>query len=232
MGPLFRKSLCRILALILVPTPFGLAQQTGISAPIPPQITTAKTIFISNAGGSDFFNAFTEGPNRAYSHVYTALQQWNHYQIVASPSEADLIFEIRAEAPSTVTDTNGTSSSVYDPQLRLRILDPKTNAVLWTMTSHVRAAGLQKTRDKDFDKAVAILVDQVRQLTGEQLTPVEVKAIRSNTRASTTFKVLVGVGIAAFVASAVYIIYAVTHRNTQKLPTIPPCINPPFCPVT
>jgi hypothetical protein len=233
MGPLFRKSLCFILALILIPTQFGVAQQTGTSAPLPPQITSAKTIFISNAGGSDLFNAFTEGPNRAYSHVYAALQQWHHYQIVSSPSEADLIFEIRAEAPSTeVTDTNGVSSPVFSPQLRLRILEAKTNALLWTLTSNIRAVGRQKTRDKDFDKAVVILVNQVRQLTGEQLSPTELKAIRSSTRMSTATKVFIGAAVAGSVAILVLLIYHATHQNPSKLPTIPTCTTPPFCPVT
>ena len=169
-----RKLLCCTLALLLASTPLTRAQQTSTSAPVPPQITSAHSIFIANGGGTNYFNAFTGGPDRGYSQLYAALQQWNRYQIADSPSQADLIFEIHAIAPAV--NTGGTDGSyVYNPQLILRILDPKTNALLWTTTSNVKAAGTQSSRDKGFDESVAVLVDRVRQLTGEQLNTTQVK---------------------------------------------------------
>ena len=122
-------------------------------------------------------------------------------------------------------------SSVYNPQLILRILDPKTNVLLWTTTANVRAAGTQSLRDKGFDESVAVLVDRVRQLTGEQLNATQVKAIRSNSQMPTSMKILLGVGIGAAVGLTIFGVYKVTHMNTPTLPTLPTCPDPPFCPV-
>jgi hypothetical protein len=227
MHATLRKLSCFTLALLLASTPLTRAQQTSISTPVPPQITSAHRIFISNGGGTNYFNAFSGGPDRGYSQLYAALQQWNRYQLVDTPSQADLLFEIHAIAPAVSTGTDG--SIAYNPQLILRILDPKTNALLWTTTANVKAAGGQSSRDKGFDESVAVLVDRVRQLTGEQLNPTQVKAIRSNNQMPTSTKILIGVGIGAVVGLTAFGIYKVTHRPT--LPTLPSCPDPPFCPV-
>jgi hypothetical protein len=228
-----RKLLCFSLALVFsFTTILAKAQRTAsvASALPPPQITASHTIFISNGGGTNYFNAFTGGADRGYSQLFTALQQWNHYQIVQSPSQADLIFEIHAIAPAV--DTGGYNGVlVYNPQLILRIIDSKTNALLWTATSNVKAAGGQKSRDKGFDQSVAVLVDHVRQLSGEQLNADQVRAVRSNNQTRTSAKVLYGVGIGAFVGLAIFGIYIVTHRSIPTLPTTPTCTDPPFCPV-
>ena len=231
MHATLRKLLCFTLALLLASTPLTRAQQTStsVSAPVPPQITSAHSIFISNGGGTNYFNAFTGGADRGYSQIFAALQQWNRYRIVDSPSQADLIFEIHAVAPAV--NTGGVDGSiVYNPQLILRILEPKTNVLLWTTTANVKAAGGQNSRDKGFDESVAVLVDRVRQLNGEQLNATQVRAIRSNNQMPTSAKILIGVGIGAAVGLAIFGIYTVTHRNTPTLPTIPSCPNPPFCP--
>ena len=127
MNVTLHKLLCFSLALLLASTPLTRAQQTSITAPapIPPQITSAHTVFIANGGGTNYFNAFTGGADRGYSQLFTTVQQWNRYQIVDSPSQADLIFEIHAVAP--LVRVAGDDGSV-NPQLILRILDPKTNA--------------------------------------------------------------------------------------------------------
>jgi hypothetical protein len=226
-----RKLLCFTLALLLASTPPTRAQQNGsTSAPIPPQITSAHTVFVANGGGPNLFNAFSGGPDRAYSQIYADLHQWNRYQLVDSPAQADLLFEIHAIAPAIDTGTDG--SITYNPQLILRILDPRTNALLWTTTANVKAAGTQSARDKGFDKSVAVLVDRIRQLTGEQLNPAEIKAVRSNSQWPTSTKIFLGVGIGAFVGLTIFGVYKATHRTTPTLPTIPTCPDPPFCPVS
>jgi hypothetical protein len=221
MHSTLRKLSCFTLALLLAFTPLTRAQQTSTSAlaPIPAQINSAHTVFVSKG----------TGPDRAYSQLYVGLQQWNRYQLVDSPSQADLIFEIHTIDPVISTGTDG--SIVYNPQLILRILDSKTNALLWTTTANIKAAGDQKSRDKGFDESVAVLVDRVRQLTGEQLNPAQVKAVRSNNQMPRSTKILIGVGIGAVVGLTAFGVYKVTHRNTPTLPTIPPCPDPPFCPV-
>jgi len=219
MNVSLRKLLCFTLALLLASTPLTRAQQnsTAAPAPIPPQIASAHTVFVSYGGGAD----------RAYSQLYAKLQQWNRYQLVDSPSQADLLFEIHAIDPAISTGTDG--SVVYYPQLILRILDSKTNALLWTATANIKAAGGQKSRDKGFDESVAVLVDRVRQLTGEQLNQTQFKAVRSNTQWPTSTKIFLGVGIGATVGLTIFGIYKVTHRTAPTLPTLPACPDPPFC---
>lgn len=221
------------LALLLASTPLARAVQSSAAAPtlVPPLITSAHSVFVSNGGGPNYFNAFTGGADRGYSQLYAALQQWGRYQIVDSPSQADLILEIRSIAPAVdVSGPNEGSSISYNPQLILRILDPKTNAVLWTTSANVRAFGRQASRDKGFDQSVAVLVDRVRQLTGESLDAAQVKALRTNSSGGKGQKILFASLIGVGVGFTLFTVYKVTNR--PALPTLPPCSNPPFCSVS
>ncbi len=235
MRATLRILVCSTLALLLASTPLAVALQSSSAAPtlVPPQIMSAHTIFVSNGGGTNYFNAFTGGADRGYSQLYAALQQWNRYQIVDSPSQADLIFEIRSIAsPVDVSGPHGTGSISYNPQLILRILDPKTRAVLWTTSSNVRASGRQASRDKGFDQSVAVLVDRVRQLTGEQLDTAQIRAIHSNSSVSKSEKILIASAIGAGVGFAGFVIYKIANRRTPTLPTLPPCSNLSLCPTS
>jgi hypothetical protein len=215
-----RKSLCSTLALALAITPALRAQQTiPNAAPIPPQIAAAHTIFVSNGGGSNYFDQFTGGPDRAYNSLYADLRQSSQYQLVASPSQADLIFEIRSIAPA-VDDGNG--GTVYNPQLILSVLDPQTKTVLWTTSANVRAIGTRSRRDRGFDQSMAVLVDKLAQVTGQPLTAEQLKAVNNNSRMPTAAKVFIAVGIAAFVGLTTYGIYRVTHPPTLTAPTLSP----------
>jgi hypothetical protein len=220
-----RRSLSLALALILAFTPLLRAQQTTpIAAPVPPQIAAAHKIFVSNGGGSNYFDMFTGGPDRAYNSLYAELQQSNRYQIVSSPADADLIFEIRSIAPAVDASTPDSPGGIaYNPQLILSIQDPATHAVLWTTSANVRAVGTQSRRDREFDQSLEVAVDKLRQVTGEQLTPAQIKAIQTNSRMPTATKVLLIAVIATGVAMLVYGIYRVTHP-----PTLPPLTQPVF----
>ena len=69
-------------------------------APIPAQIMVAKRVFIAN-GGSDQLTEddpiFTGGPDRAYNQFYAGIKNWGRFNLVGSPSDADLLLEIRQE---------------------------------------------------------------------------------------------------------------------------------------
>lgn len=124
-------------------------------APIPPQISAAKKAFISNAGGDKrWFDdpIFTGGPQRAYNEFYGAIKAAGLYELVGTPSEADLVLEIRMFVPRIEGDESGRdflSRTPYDPQFRLIIRDPKSNTLLWAFTEHVQWALLQGNRDKN-----------------------------------------------------------------------------------
>ena len=84
---------------------------------------------------------------------------WGHYEIVASPADADLIFEIRfVLAPMNNTTTR-------DFEFRTVILDPKTQIVLWAFSESVpQSANKTKSRQL-FDQAMLTLANDVKQLT-------------------------------------------------------------------
>src|ERR1700679_393553 len=82
---------------------FGLAgaasAQGAPSAPVPAQLVTAGKSFISNAGGdidptTKQLGDFVGLPIRPYNDFYAAMKSWRRYQIVSTPSDADLVFEI------------------------------------------------------------------------------------------------------------------------------------------
>ncbi|HEV2619975.1 MAG TPA: hypothetical protein VGU23_08585 [Acidobacteriaceae bacterium] len=200
------------LALSLAFTPLLRAQQATNLAPIPQQISSAHTIFLSNGGGSNYFDRFTGGADRAYNSLYAGLRQWNRYQFVDSPAQADLVFEIRAIAPST----GGPNDIItYNPQLVLRIVDPKTGTALWTTSSNVEAFGRQKRRDRQFDHSLDVLVDKLAQLTGQPLTASQAHAVRDNssTHMPTAAKVALTLSIVGSAALLGFMIHQVTEPH-------------------
>ena len=213
------KVLSFVVCSALVLTPVLPAQQASNSAaPIPPQILSAHSVFVSNGGGSNYFEIFDGGPNRAYNTFYSQLKKIGHYELVSSPSEADLIFEIRAIAPATSGPHDITD---YNPQVILTIRDPKTNVTLWTASANVRAIGTKKHRDKDFDDSVAVLVDELAQVTGQPLTTAQVKAVESNSKMPTAAKVFIISAVAGAAAMTAYGIHMIEN---------PPKVTPPPTP--
>lgn len=217
-----KKSLCIVLAWFLVVIPTAQAQQpTPTVAPVPPQILSAHVVFVSNGGGTNYFNAFTGGPNSPYNIFYADLEQTNRFQLASAPAQADVIFEIRGIAPAI---NNDDTTAGYNPQLILNIIDPKTSAVLWTTSANVRAGGTRKSRDKGLDQSVAVLVDKLSQVTGQPLNAAEIKAINKNSSVPTSFKVLLILGLIGVAAGTSYGLYRVSHQ--PKLSTPAAAIEP------
>lgn len=151
-----------ILALVQV---LSAQQPKGPSpAPVPAQIGAAQKVFISNAGGESLETVIDEtvfngGPDRPYNEFYAAMKSWGRYELVSSPTDADLILEISW----ALTDT-GLRLPVLG-QLRLVIIDPKTHVTLWNVTEYVRGAVLLGNRDKNFDQAMNTVVARLKGLT-------------------------------------------------------------------
>jgi len=146
-------------------------------APIPAQILAAKKIFVANAGGDEW--AYTEGPfggpDRAYNQLFSALKAWGRCELVSAPADADLTFEIQFTVPAVEHQLfreglGATEVVPFDPQFRLVIRDARTNALLWGITEHIQWAVLQENREKNFDQAMAKIVDEVRALAGQSTT--------------------------------------------------------------
>lgn len=146
-------------------------------APIPAQILAAKKIFLANAGGDErWFDdpIFTGTPDRAYNEFYAAMKTAGLYELVGTPSEADLVLEIRMFAPAmsgAASERDTLARKPYDPQFRLTIRDPKTNTLLWAFTEHVQWAILQGNRDKNFEASLNKIVGDLQALTGQAAAP-------------------------------------------------------------
>jgi hypothetical protein len=137
-------------------------------APVPPALLNAKTVFISNAGADSglFPHPFSGDPDRPYNQFYAAMQNWGRYQMVADPSEADVVFELQLIAPPGPSAPNkqyGASDPL--PMFRLVIFDRKTHYVLWALTESIMVAVLQKTHDNNFDSALTAITMDLKRLT-------------------------------------------------------------------
>ena len=119
-----------LLAAAVLTAPSAWAQP----APIPSQLLTAKTAFLSNGGST----SPTISSADLYSGMYSALRIWGRYVLVSSPEEAELIFVVTFQVPaSDVTD----GTSYKRPMLTLSVLDAKTKVALWTETEYAFPSG-------------------------------------------------------------------------------------------
>ena len=104
-------------------------------APVPTQIASAKKVFISNMG-TDTISAAFRMENKPYNEFYAAVKAWGRYQLVDSPADADLVYEIGFSAPIVQEEL----PPYYSPQFNLSIVDARTHFRLWTLLALVRAA--------------------------------------------------------------------------------------------
>ena len=158
-----RTSSFRLLAItLLLVCPAAFAQQIQPSTPpTPTRILEAKKIFVSNAGvdaASPVVFERTTGPNEPYSQFYFAMQRWGRYELVARPSDADLVLQLRLTSPLS-------SCQTYEPQIALTILDSNTHFVLWTVTKRVKDARLKDNWEKNLKESIGDVVDELRQLS-------------------------------------------------------------------
>ena len=136
--------------------------QESPSAPVPAQLVTAGKIFISNAGGDIDPNTrrlgeFAGLPIRPYNEFYAAMKSWGRYQIVSTPSDADLVFEISFSI--------SLGSGGADAKFHLVIIDPKTHVTLWAFTEYIENAILGSNREKHFEQGMESIVADAKSLS-------------------------------------------------------------------
>lgn len=157
---------CAALAIAWLQIPVSRAQQASVAAPVPSQIITAKRVFISNATGEVMVAGVASNPT--YDEFYAALKSWGRYELVSTPADADLIFEIHftvGMGPTSIINGSGSLSKVM--QFHVIVLDPKTHVLLWEITQPLQGANRVETGRKNFTQAMANLVGSVKKLCGQ-----------------------------------------------------------------
>jgi hypothetical protein len=111
---MIRKLIFLTTALLAAPS----FAQTN--APIPVQISQAKTAFLSNTCELNYDDC-----RFAYNMMYAALTTWGHYTLVNKPEDADIVLQVRL--------------SIYDyvSHLQLAILDEHTHVTLWDINEWI-----------------------------------------------------------------------------------------------
>jgi hypothetical protein len=170
----FLARFCPSLAAAICISAAGLAQMptTSQPGPIPPALTTSKTIFVSNAGSDSglFPSPFTGDPDRPYTEFYAALKATGNYTLTGDPAQADLVLELRLFAPNGPSDPNkvaGASDPL--PMFRLVVYDRKTHYILWAVTQSIAPVVGQKAHDKNFDSALNQVLNQFLEISGKPL---------------------------------------------------------------
>ena len=158
-----------VLAVALSTVCFA-QQPSGSMPPVPPALSAAKNVFLSNAGADAglFPQPFSGDTNRAYVEFYSDLQSSGAFHLVSDPSEADLVLELRLIAPYGPTNANKQNGAADPrPMFRLTVYDRGTHYILWTVTQSVELAFLQKTHDHNFDQALTAVLDQFLAVAGK-----------------------------------------------------------------
>ncbi len=141
-------------AIMFTAAPALTAQNNSVTtAPVPSKILGAKKVFVGNTGAGFDSSAWSGGSDRIYNEFYAALKSGGRFELVTSPSEADLVLNVNVIP----------SSAVW--QFKLDILDPKTGIVLWTVYEPTKITVSQKARDKNFDDAINKLASDLSLLT-------------------------------------------------------------------
>jgi hypothetical protein len=166
--------LCAAALLTLPMLAFAQTKGATVAAagPVPAEIATAKKAFISNSPGFNL-SASLGGPNRAYNEFYAAMKSWGRYELVSSPVEADLIFEISYNSNNLGLGARGCSSA-SQANLCLAILDAKIPVPLWWLNEPVAPkmsfGHHPETWDSAFARSVGALMDGLKNLAGAPAT--------------------------------------------------------------
>ncbi|MBS1800729.1 MAG: hypothetical protein JSS95_12990 [Acidobacteria bacterium] len=130
------------------------------AAPLPAQLSKAKTIFLANAGSNAV--PFLKGyPDQSYNALYQALVSSNRFQIVTTPADADLLCEFSMNGivgPASGGDSWGIAF------FQLVIRDPKTQALLWTISENVGPTIREKNFKKNVTEAATKLAGDLKEL--------------------------------------------------------------------
>jgi hypothetical protein len=178
------------------------APAPATNAPVPAQIASSHTIFLSNLGSDAYFPVDS---TQVYNDIYKALQSWGHYQLVSSPDQADLIFQLRdVSTVTTYYEGHGANATINNPTFQLTILDSKSMVTLWTITSPVTLAGSKQTLARWLSISETNLVSRIKVVSGQSLSPTETADLTTvpNLHYRRTVLIVTGAAVALVVGGA------------------------------
>lgn len=161
-----------MLGTILITGSALIAQQVSQSpistAPLPAQLLTGKKVFISNVPGTAFSSRTADDdPYRSYNQFYASMKSWGYYELVSSPADADLIFEICLADRPTLGDSVHLANSTRLAYLDITVRDPKTQVTLWWFAERVQEANRPATGEKNYNQAMTNLVNDLKRTIGQ-----------------------------------------------------------------
>lgn len=120
---------------------------TSVPPTVVAQLAAAKKVFVSRTqqDRSDYDDR--EANWDMYKKVLAALKTWQRYELMYSAADADLIFD----------------PSMTDQDLTLTIVNPKDGGRLWTFKQHARGGITVNAREKNIDRAIAALMEDLHQ---------------------------------------------------------------------
>lgn len=135
----------------------SLAHPATAEAPVPPQISSAKKVFIRAVSGAAPRQEKYTGGTAVYDQLLAAMKSWGRYTIVPYAAEADLVLDL------TLYMQPG-CAKVGMPQLSLAIQDARTQVRLWGISIQVNEAIFTENARKNFARAMTTLVAQFREV--------------------------------------------------------------------
>ena len=148
----------KLLLTALLLTAATLHAQT---APLPAQLHSAKTVFLSLGPG---FNS--DDAVREYTGAYNALAKAG-YTLEPTPAQAELSVNLSCSSETSVS--RGDSRDLYT--VHLDITDIKTHTTIWTIDTPVESAFLASTAKKNEDSAVLGSIATLSKLASETSSP-------------------------------------------------------------
>jgi hypothetical protein len=144
------------------------------------------------------------------------MKAWGRYELTGSPAEADIVGEVRFSSPvveqnAVLIGDRSASDPVYDPQLNLTLLDPKSRVPLWSLTEHIQPGHGKDADNRNFDQAVARLVERAKLLASSSVDVTRVADVppvgaidvarRQAREKHLAYGAVIGGGIAALIMS-------------------------------
>jgi hypothetical protein len=121
------------------------------AAPTPAQILSAHKVFISNGESTGIIWPLS----LPYDAFYSGMKTWGKYELVTSPADADIIFEVRylnRDYPLTTE------------RVQILVLDPKTHVTLWQFIEEIKGWTRDDTGRNNFQLTINTLIDEVKKL--------------------------------------------------------------------